>query len=375
LRETFTASAQVNGAQTAAGQAAAGQATVKPGAHSVSLVGDDAPLSAAERLVRLTHLLEAHPNADDNYLKGGAVEALEGAVAAMLGKEDAVFMATGTLANNLAVRLLCGENRHALVQHDSHLYMDESDSMQVLSGINLVPLSAGKAAPVYEEVVAAIDSAEHGPYPLKIGAVSLESPVRRLYGASVPYAELERISALAKQHGIGMHWDGARSLLLSGTPEFDLVRTSALFDTVYLSLYKYLGSPYGAVLAGRKDFIAKCREMRHVYGGLVKQGWQAALPALDALPGFGERFKLARVHGEQLLAGLEAAGGFTVERVQDGSNISFLHLTPQRMKGLQERLDAADIKVHFHADGRLYFYINESIARRPVAELLQVFVG
>jgi threonine aldolase len=356
-------------------QAPATQPTMKPGARTVSLAGDDAPMSSAERLQRLTHLLETHPNAEDNYLKGGSVEALEAAMAAMLGKEDATFLPTGTLANNLAVRLLCGDNHHALVQHDSHLYLDESDSMQVLSGINLVPLAPGKAAPTYEELAAAIDSAEHGPYPLKVGAISLESPVRRLYGASVPYVQLERISALAKQHGIGMHWDGARSLLLSGTPDFDLRRTSALFDTVYVSLYKYLGSSYGAILAGKKDLIAKCREMRHVYGGLVKQGWQAALPALDALPGFAERFKLARVHGEQLLAGLQAAGGFTVDRVPDGSNISFLHLTPQRMQGLQARLDAADIRVHFHADGRLYFFINESILRRPSEELLKVFLG
>jgi threonine aldolase len=356
-------------------QTPAAQTATKPGERTVTLIGDNAPMSPAERTRQTTHLLETHANVDDNYLKGGSVEALETAMATMLGKEDAAFLPTGTLANNLAVRLLCGDNHHALVQHESHLYLDESDSMQVLSGINLVPLAPGKVAPTYEELAAAIDSAEHGPYPIKVGAISIESPVRRQNGASVPYAQLERIAALAKQHGIGLHWDGARSLLLSGTPDFDLRRTSALFDTVYISLYKYLGSPFGAILAGKKDLIAKCRDMRHVYGGLVRQGWQATLPALDSLPGFTDRFIQARAQAEHLLAGLQSAGGFTVDRIPDGSNICFLQIAPQRMKGLQARLDAADIRVLFNADGRMYFFINESILRRPTQQLLKPFLG
>jgi threonine aldolase len=356
-------------------QSVAAQPMRKQSERTVSLAGDDAPRSSSERLRYLGHLLETHPDADDNYLKGGAVTALESAMAAMLGKDDAAFLPTGTLANNLAVRLLCGDNHHALVHHDSHLYLDESDAIQVLAGINLVPLAAGKAAPSYEDFVAAIDSAEHGPYPLKVGAISIESPVRRQYGASVPYAQLERTAVLAKQHGIGMHWDAARCFMLSGIPGFDLSRTSALFDTVYVSLYKYLGAPFGAILAGKKDLIARCRELRHVHGGLVKQAWEAALPALDALPGFEARFTQARTRAEQFLAGLEDAGGFTVERIPEGSNISFVHVTAERMKGLQARLDAADIHVHFHADGRLYFYTNESILRRSTKDLLKVFLG
>ncbi len=143
----------------------------------------------------------------------------------------------------------------------------------------------------------------------------LKVRVRRQNGASVPFAQLERIAALARQHGIGLHWDGALALLLSGTPGFDLQRTGALFDTVYVSLYKYLGAPFGAILAGDMATIAKARQLRHRFGGLVKHGWQAALPALAALPGFAERFIAARSRGELLLAGLESAGGFARERI------------------------------------------------------------
>ena len=122
--------------------------------RSVVLTGDSAPITPQGRVQQLAHLLDKYPHANDSYLKGGAVEQLEAAMAAMLGKEDAAFMPTGTLANNLAVRLLCGDNHHALVQRESHLYLDESDSAQILSGLNLVPLAAGKTVPSYEEIVA-----------------------------------------------------------------------------------------------------------------------------------------------------------------------------------------------------------------------------
>jgi threonine aldolase len=343
--------------------------------RTISLVGDAVPITPQGRTQHLAHLLERSPNPTDVYLANGAVQELEAAMAAALGKQDAAFLPTGTLANNLGIRLLAGENRHVLVQEQSHLYRDESDAAQTLSGLNLVPLGYNKAAPSYDEIAAAIDAAENGRFPVKVGAISLESPVRRQDGASIPYAELERIATLAKQKNIGMHWDGARSFLLTGTPNFDPRRTAALFDTVYVSLYKYLGAPYGAVLAGNKDLVAKARELRHVYGGMIYQGWQAALPALDALPGFSDRFLQARANFEQLLTGLQAAGGFTVTRVENGSNIDHVQIAPERLAGLEARLAAADIRAHIAPDGLMSIYINESILRRPPQEVVHAFVG
>ncbi|WP_263382804.1 threonine aldolase family protein [Granulicella arctica] len=342
---------------------------------TVVLSGDGLAISNQQRVQDLARLMTKYEKFADSYLVGGAVAELEQKMAAMLGKEDAAFLPTGTLANNVAVRLLCGEHRHAIVQQESHLYQDESDAASLLSGLNLVPLGAGKACPSYEEVVAAIDVAEKSPYPIVVGAISIESPVRRADGASVPYALAERISKLARSKGIGMHLDGARLLLLSGTAEFDVKRYSALFDTVYISLYKYLGAPFGAMLAGKKDVIAKVRETRHVYGGTVYHGWMAALPALDAVDGFQQRFAEAHRAGERLLAGLQAAGGFEILRVEHGSNIAFAQLTPARADGLVERLAKQDIHVRPLHEGRLTLMVNETILRRTPEELVAAFVG
>jgi threonine aldolase len=353
--------------EAAQGQVAASKA--------VYLTGDGLVLTDTERVQDLGRLIGKYEKPGDVYLANGVVTELERKMAEMLGKEEAAFLPTGTLANNLAVRVLCGEHRHALVQHESHLYLDEADSASLLSGINLVPLAAGKAAPSYEEVVAAIDAAEHGPYPLAVGAISIESPVRRVNGASVPYALVEKISTLARSKGIGMHLDGARVLLLSGTEGFDVRRYSALFDTVYVSLYKYLGAPFGAVLGGNKATIAKVKDLRHAYGGLIYHGWQSVLPALDALPGFQERFVAARAAGDRLFEGLQGAGGFEIKRVTDGSNITVVEVSQTRAVNLQARLAKADVHVRPVVDGKMLIWVNETITRQSTHELVRAFTA
>ncbi len=245
----------------------------------VVLAGDTVPRNQLGYAARLQELLQKNPKATDTYLGGGAVGELEAKFSALLGKEDTVFMPTGTMANHIALRLLCGEAKHALVQQESHVYRDESDAVTTLSGINLVPLAAGKAAPTLAEIGDAINRAELGPFPIKVGAIALESPVRRADGATLPPGLIAEVAKLARAKNIALHLDGARLLLMCGSAGFDVKTYCQPFDTVYVSLYKYLGAPYGAVLSGPKALMAKARELRHLFGGMVYQGWEAALPA------------------------------------------------------------------------------------------------
>lgn len=343
--------------------------------RSVLLAGDTVPQSALEWTRHLQQLVERIPEVRDGYLAEGAVQTLEARFASLLDKQDAAFLPTGTLANNLALRVLCGENRHAVVQHDSHLYLDESNAASTLSGLHLAPLAKGRAAPTLQEVTAAIGEAENGPYPLAVGAISLESPVRRADGAMVPYDLAQAISKLARSKKIGMHLDGARLLLAGGTPGFEVKAYSALFDTVYVSLYKYLGAPFGAILAGDKGTIARVRDLRHIFGSTIYQGWPAALPALDALDGFEARFAASRRVAERLFAGLTAAGGFTLQPVEHGSNIAFLAISPQRAAGLAERLRKADIHLREPNNGRVQIDINQTLLRRDADELVRAFTA
>jgi threonine aldolase len=342
-------------------------------ARTVWLIGDDALPDPVAMSARLAALAQRHPDVRDRYQEQGAVAELERAFAALLGKEDCAFLPTGTLANNVAVRILCGEHRRVLVQQESHFYRDESDAAQRLSGINLVPLAAGRAAPTLAEVRDAIDASENGPYPLKIGAVSLESPVRRVDGELVPLARVREIAALARAHGARLHLDGARLLL--APPELDIAAYAAEFDTVYVSIYKYLGAPFGAVLAGSKADIAEARELRHVYGGALYQGWMPALLALDALPGFRGDIAQAHARVRQPIARLVAAGKARDRSVADHSNIYWLEMEQALAERAFTRGREAGIRIGRWQDGRIPVYANTTILRRPLDEYVALFLG
>jgi threonine aldolase len=341
----------------------------------VVLAGDALPRSMAAEPARLQGLLDKHAKAGDSYLAGGAVTELEAKFSSLLGKEDTVFMPTGTLANHVALRLLCGENRHALVQQESHVYRDESNTVTTLSGINLVPLAPGKAAPTLEELNAAIERAEVGPYPVKVGAIALESPVRRAQGATLTPALVAEIAKIARAKKIPMHLDGARLLLMSGMEGFRVKDYCAHFDTVYVSLYKYLGAPFGGVLSGPKPLMAKARELRHLFGGTIYHGWQAALPALDALDGAEERYARVRAAGERLMAALDRTPGFKLRRIENGSNLAMLEIAPERQAGLEERLQKANVRLGKLNEGKVLLGFNESILRRDTDYLVKGLAG
>ena len=179
----------------------------------VTLTGDGIELSPAAYTQLLLQLTSNDKLAADNYSRGGCVEDLEKKFAALLGKEAAIFMPTGTLANQLAIRSLAQTNNRVLVQEESHVYNDTGDACQLLSNLNLIPLGTGKAGFTLEEVEAIVKKTSTGRVSTKVGAISVESPVRRRSGEVFDYAEMKKICNYAKSNGIKTHLDGARIFL------------------------------------------------------------------------------------------------------------------------------------------------------------------
>lgn len=341
---------------------------------NVWLTGDTAPADSAEMAARLAALAQRNGgDAIDRYLAEGEVEALERAFAELLGKQDCAFLATGTLANNIAVRVLCGKRTRALVQRESHVYRDEVDAPQRLSGINLLTMAPDRAIPTLEEVTAAIEGSAGERYPMPIGAISLESPVRRANGEMVPLARVREIAGVARKHGVRLHLDGARLLL--APPGFDVGAYAAEFDTVYVSLYKYLGAPFGAVLAGSKADIAEARELRRLYGGTLWQGWMPAMLARDALPDFRASIVQAHERAGQLIAALVASGKVIDRTSPHASNIHLLEM-PEAMAAVAfERGGQAGVRIRRWQQGVVALVVNTTILRRPVDEYVALFLG
>ncbi len=328
------------------------------------------PAEYAALLQKLSATIDA-----DEYSIGGVVAKLEQAVAAALGKETAVWLSTGTLANHLAVRLLAGEKRRVLVQHESHLFNDCGDCCQTLSGLHLVPLAPGGATFTVDDLEREADRAASGRVSVPIGAIQIETPVRRKFGETFDLAEMKRVSKWARERKIGLHLDGARLYLAaaySGVPVRDY---AALFDTVYISMYKYFNAASGAVLAGPKGLLENLFHPRRMFGNGLCHVWPFAAVALNFFEGFPERYAQAVTTSEKVIGALQSDSRFEVARVPNGTNIFYLRVKGGQAETFQRRaLDAGFILGTPHND-RFTVLVNETWVRATPQEILARLIG
>jgi threonine aldolase len=348
-----------------------------PAAGPVHFSGDGLILSPPE-YAHLLVTLAAENGQRDSYMSGGAVERLEKRFAEVLGKERAVFVPTGTLANHLAIRHLAQKRSRVLVQAESHIYSDSLDSVQTLSHLNLVPLGAGHATVTLGQVDEACKRAMERPYPVPVGAMSIECPVRRMDGEVFDYEEMKRIERFARQNDIRLHLDGARLFVASAYTGVTPSEYAALFDTVYVSLYKYFNAAAGAVLAGPGELIERVAGDRKVFGSGLFQVWPYALVALHYLDGFTERFQKAIQVSKILFKLLEEHPKFRVEPVARGTNVYKLHVKDVDLEKFRTVLADRGVRVPrptleepFHG---FRLFINESLNRKSPLELAEAFV-
>ena len=340
---------------------------------------DGLALSPVEYARLLARLAENDGIAADEFSRDGVVTRLEERMAAMLGRETAVFLPSGTLANHLALRLLAQRGRRVLVQRESHIYNDTGDCAQELSGLTLIPLAPERATFDLAEAAAEVSRAKEGRVATPVGVISIESPVRRVAGEVFEFNEMQRITAFARERGIGLHLDGARLFLASTYTGIAPQTSAALFDTVYVSLYKYFNAASGAVLAGPRHLLENLYHQRRMFGGGLRQAWPYAAVALHYLDGFGERFERAAQAAESLFSALRERGCCEIVRSPAATNVTRLRVRGREAKGLPGRLVERGIAIRSPlrasaAGTEFELFTNETILRRPVAETIEIFV-
>lgn len=307
----------------------------------------------------------------DSYSREGIVQKLEERVASALGKEAAVWFSTGTLANHMAVRILAGDKRRVLVQKESHLFNDCGDCCQTLSGLHLVPLAEGRASFTLDEAKAELGRGESGRVAVPIGALQIETPVRRKTGEIFDLDAIRAISAWGRRNKIGLHLDGARLYLAASYAKTTVREYAALFDTVYVSMYKYFNAASGAILAGPKTLLADLYHQRRMFGGGLNQVWPFAAVALHYFDGFEDRQREAVKISEAVIAALDSDTRFEVSRVPNGTNIFHLRVKTGNPEGF--RKNAADAGMRFGAaskDRRFTVQVNETWGRASAGEIM-----
>ncbi len=341
----------------------------------VKLWGDGQSLTPAEYCDVLAQIDSDRGIEADYYSNGGVVEELESRMAQLLGKERAVFLATGTLANHLAVRIQADGRTRALVPEESHIYRDSGDCAQVLSQLNLIPMVSSDGTFTLDDVQRALNSADVGRVQTGVGVITIESPIRRRLGKLFDYEEMRRICAFARSERIATHLDGARIFMASGYTGISPSEYASHFDTAYVSMWKYFNASSGAILAGPRALLDDLYHARRMFGGALPGAWPLAAVALHYVDGFEDRFAAGVAAGRELKPALNAIPGLRVEEIPNGSNICKLHVDAGDLDQLRENLRARGIQLSSPNPNFRGFalMVNETLTRQPVAETVRAF--
>ncbi len=196
----------------------------------------------------------------DVYGTGSWLEAFEGRIARELGKEAAVFLPTGTMAQQIALRIWCdrARNRTVAFHPTCHLEIHESRAYAMLHDMHALLVGSTTRLMTVADIDAIVDP---------LAALLIELPQREIGALLPPWSELVAQCEAARRTGAKLHLDGAR--LWEAAPYYGRshAEIAALFDSVYVSFYKGLGGIAGAMLAGAADFIAEARVWQHRHGG------------------------------------------------------------------------------------------------------------
>lgn len=263
----------------------------------------------------------------DMYGNGGAVQELEKKFMDITGKERAIFMPTGTMANQFAIAVLSGEATKVFVQDTSHVYRDEADAAQSVFNKRLMPLAKNETfftAAALQQAIENLDREEV--FKSGVGCVSIENPVRRSDGRMVPAEEIKKISAYCRSNNIRLHLDGARLYMAGAWSGISIKEYASYFDTVYISLYKYLGASAGAILCGDSAVIDKMPHLIKIHGGNMFGNWLNAAMALHRLEGIEERLQQAIRRSEEIFSSVNKIPGVKITALDGGTNIYHMKL-------------------------------------------------
>jgi threonine aldolase len=294
---------------------------------------------------------------DDVWGEDPTVRRLEAAVAERLGHQAALFVPSGTMGNQISLRLAAPAGTECLANEDNHIFWYESGAAPLLSGIQLhaVPGERGALDPA-----AARRRVRTADYGVPTTAIAVEQTHNRAGGAVLPLEALQELRRLADDAGLHLHCDGARiwnASVASGVP---LDRYGRLFDTLSVCFSKGLAAPVGSAVVGDRDLVARARRVRALLGGGMRQAGVLAAAALVALEQMVERLAEDHANARRTAEAVAAAVPGSVDPATVETNMVLLRAAPfgTDAPGLVKRLadvgvlaadvDAEQVRLVFH---------------------------
>ena len=261
---------------------------------------------------------------DDVFGDDPTVIALERRVAALAGKEAALFVPSGTMGNQLAVHVQTRAADEVLLEAESHIYFYEQGGIAANSGCLAHPIRGERGALPLEPLIASLrDDDDHV---ARVTLVCAENTHNRAGGAIVPLLKLRELAALARERRLRVHLDGARLWNASVATGIPIADWAACADTVMMCFSKGLGAPVGSILTGPAETVRAARRARKRWGGGMRQVGILAAAALHALDHHVARLAEDHARARRLADGFAGAPGARV--IAPDTNIVFVDLEP-----------------------------------------------
>jgi threonine aldolase len=315
---------------------------------------------ARTRLGSLADALDERERAD-RYGEGERLERLERRTAELLGKEAAVFMPSGTMAQQIAMRIWCERGGRATIAfHPTcHLELHEEKGYERLHALHATLVGDPNRLLTLADLEALCEP---------VAALLLELPQREIGGLLPEWDDLVAQAAWAREHDVALHLDGAR--LWEAQPYYDRphAELAGLFDSVYVSFYKGLGGMAGAVLAGDAELVAEARVWQRRHGGTLVTMFPYVVAAETALDERLERMPVYLEHARAIAAALATVDG--VEVVPDPPQTPLFHV---HLEGGHDAL--ADAALSVAEEHRVFLFADPSSTSSPRRQRHEVMVG
>jgi threonine aldolase len=314
---------------------------------------------------------------DDVLRDDPTVMELESLAAQRLGKEAALFVPSGTMANLASVLTHCGRGDEMIVGDAAHLFLLEAGGSAALGGVQ------PRSVPTREDgsldpgkIEAAIRTPDvHHPV---TRLICLENTHNRAGGAPLSAAYTDQVGAIARRHGLRLHLDGARifnAAVALGTPADRLAQAA---DSVTFCLSKGLCAPVGSLICGSGDFIERARRTRKQLGGGMRQAGVIAAAGIVALETMVERLADDHARAARLASGLAKIPWIRVEKDPPPTNMIFFDLTDSSgmdSKGLETQLKAKGVLIHPVGSRRVRLVLHHDVDDEGVEDALAAFSG
>ncbi len=308
---------------------------------------------------------------DEQQKEDPSVNKLVEMVRDLLGKEDALYLPSGTMCNQVAFRVHCRPGDEIIMDDTAHTRHYETGGPAALTGAMAYPLAGKRGVFTAEQLEAAVRPASNH---LPRSRVVLVEQTSNLGGGSIwPLDGMQSVCAVARKHGMACHMDGARLLNAVAATGVTARTYSEPFDSVWIDFSKGLGAPVGAALAGSKGFIQEAWRWKHQFGGAMRQAGIIAAGAVYALNHHVQRLEEDNENARILARGLAEIEGIVVEPVE--TNLLFFDVSEMGVTAetFNARLREKGLRISVLGKTRGRAVTHLDVSRQQVEEALNIF--